>query len=450
MARLDDAVRRILRVKAKLGLLDGRPVRDDPAQVGAAAHRAIAREAVAKSLVLLKNEGSLLPIKAGARVLVAGDGADNMAKQAGGWTITWQGTDTAKKDFPNGQTIFDGLKDAIGASGGTATLSADGSYSAKPDVAIVVFGEAPYAEFQGDIATLDYQPQGASDLALLKKLRAAGIPVVSVFLSGRPLFTSPEINASNAFVAGWLPGSEGGGVADVLVAGKGGKAKRDFTGSLPFAWPADARSPVAKPLWPTGYGLSYARPGRVGTLSEAPGVDIARALNVEHYFDRGRALAPWVMSVSDDGGARPVPAGAVSSPNGKVETRGVDMGAQENALAVVWKGPGSVSIDGPAVNLDRQLTGAFAIFVDAVVRAPATGPVSLSVGDRPLDITGLVSKPGALTLKIPLRCFADQGANFASIGNAARITSAGPLDLVLRKVEIQPVGEPLACPPPAK
>ncbi|HEX2624767.1 MAG TPA: glycoside hydrolase family 3 protein, partial [Sphingomicrobium sp.] len=326
MARLDDAVRRILRVKAKLGLLDGRPVRDYPAQVGAAAHRAIAREAVAKSLVLLKNEGSLLPIKAGARVLVAGDGADNMAKQAGGWTITWQGTDTAKKDFPNGQTIFDGLKDAIGASGGTATLSADGSYSAKPDVAIVVFGEAPYAEFQGDIATLDYQPQGASDLALLKKLRAAGIPVVSVFLSGRPLFTSPEINASNAFVAGWLPGSEGGGVADVLVAGKGGKAKRDFTGRLPFAWPADARSPVARPLWPTGYGLSYARPGRVGTLSEAPGVDIAKALNVEHYFDRGRALAPWVMSVSDDGGARPVPAGAVSSPNGKVETRGVDMG----------------------------------------------------------------------------------------------------------------------------
>ena len=450
MARLDDAVRRILRVKAKMGLLDGRPVRDDPSQLGSAAHRAIAREAVAKSLVLLKNEGSVLPIKAGARVLVAGDGADNMAKQAGGWTVTWQGTDTSRKDFANGQTIFEGLRDAVTASGGTATLSADGSFSARPDVAIVVYGEAPYAEFQGDIPTLDYQPQGATDLALLKKLRSAGIPVVSVFLSGRPLFTSPEINASDAFVAAWLPGSEGGGVADVLVADRSGKAKRDFTGRLSFPWPADARAPVAKPLFALGHGLSYARPGKLGTLSEAPGVDIARALNVERYFDRGRALAPWTLTISDDGGARPVPAGAISSPNGKVTTRGVDMGAQENALAVTWKQAGSMSIDGPAVNLDRQLTGAFAIVVDGAVRQPPKGRVTLAVGDRQLDITRLVAKTGPLTLKIPLRCYADQGVNFASVGNATRITSDGPFEIALRKIELQPVGEPLTCPAAVK
>src|SRR3546814_21077434 len=108
-------------------------------------------------------------------------------------------------------------------AGGIATLSDDGVYKEKPDVAIVVFGEAPYAEFQGDVATLDYQPTDASDLATLKKLKAAGIPVVALFLSGRPMFTNPEINAADAFVAGWLPGSQGAGVADVLIAGKDGQ-----------------------------------------------------------------------------------------------------------------------------------------------------------------------------------------------------------------------------------
>ena len=160
----------------------------------------------------------MLPIKAGARVLVAGDGADNLTKQTGGWTITWQGTGTTPPDFPNGRSIYAGIADAVREAGGTATLSPDGAFTDKPDVAIVVYGEDPYAEFQGDVPTLDYQPSGATDLALLETLKAAGIPVVSVFLSGRPMWTNPEINASDAFVAAWLPGTQGDGVADVLVA----------------------------------------------------------------------------------------------------------------------------------------------------------------------------------------------------------------------------------------
>ena len=114
------------------------------------------------------------------------------------------------------------------------------AFSDKPDVAIVVYGEDPYAEFQGDVPTLDYQPSGATDLALLKKLKAAGIPVVSIFLSGRPMWTNPELNASDAFVAAWLPGTQGDGVADVVVAGRDGKARRDFTGQLSFNWPKTA------------------------------------------------------------------------------------------------------------------------------------------------------------------------------------------------------------------
>jgi beta-glucosidase len=306
-ARLDDAVRRILRVKFKLGLFDAdHGGRGDVAAVGAPAHLAVAREAVAKSLVLIKNNCNILPIKAGARVLVTGPGADSMAMQSGGWTISWQGTDVTHADFPNGQTIWEGLDKAVREAGGVATLSEGGVYKEKPDVAIVVFGEAPYAEFQGDVPTLDYQPSDATDLATLKTLKAAGIPVVALFLSGRPMFTSPEINAADAFVAGWLPGSQGAGVADVLVAGKDGKTARPFTGTLPFAWPADARSPVEKPLFATGYGLKYGESKPVGPLSEEMGIDVAAALNVETYFAGGRSRAPWVLTVTDAGGSRPV------------------------------------------------------------------------------------------------------------------------------------------------
>jgi len=145
-ARLDDAVRRILRVKYKLGLFpEGHVDRSAVKAVGTPDHVAVAREAVAKSLVLLKNNGNVLPVKPGARVLVTGPGADNMAMQSGGWTISWQGTDVVRSDFPNGQTIWEALDKAVGDAGGKAVLSESGSFAEKPDVAIVVFGEAPYA-----------------------------------------------------------------------------------------------------------------------------------------------------------------------------------------------------------------------------------------------------------------------------------------------------------------
>ncbi len=243
MARLNEAVSRVLRVKLRAGLLEegrpsSRPLAGKWDLLGSPEHRAIARQAVRESLVLLKNDRHILPVKPHGNVLVAGDGADNLPKQCGGWTISWQGTGNSRGDFPNGETIFEAISKTVLAAGGKAVLSVDGAYKGrKPDVAIVVFGENPYAEFQGDISTLEYQPGTKTDLALLRKLRAAGIPVVSVFLSGRPLYVTPEINASNAFVAAWLPGSEGAGVADMLFAGADGKPAHDFSGKLSFSWP---------------------------------------------------------------------------------------------------------------------------------------------------------------------------------------------------------------------
>jgi len=456
MARLDDAVRRILRVKAKLGMLEQpRAVAGSPALVGASEHLALAREAVAKSLVLLKNNGSVLPIKPGAKVLVAGDGADNLSKQSGGWTITWQGTGTTPADFPNGRSIYAGIKDAVAQAGGNATLSRDGSWSTKPDVAIVVYGEDPYAEFQGDVPTLDYQPSGATDLALLRKLKAAGIPVVSVFLSGRPLWANPELNASDAFVAAWLPGSQGDGVADVLVADRSGKPRRDFTGRLSFSWPNTAAAPVKAALFSYGYGLSYASRAQVGPLSEVPGVDIAAALNVERYFAAGRALAPWTLTVSDAGGARPVEGSAVTSPSGTVSIRSVDLAAQEDAKQIVWNGQGSgaVALGGPAADVSRQLNNAFALAIDWRIDRAPSGRVALSFADRALDITSLVRSAATakvVTTYVPLRCFAAAGADVTKVGAPFSLATEGSLGLTLARVRLEPVTSGDTCPAPVR
>ncbi|HLQ11618.1 MAG TPA: glycoside hydrolase family 3 protein [Steroidobacteraceae bacterium] len=263
-ARLDDAVRRILRVKFRLGMFEGpRPYEGRMELIGAPAHRELAREAVRKSLVLLKNHGAL-PIRASARVLVTGPGADNIPMQCGGWSITWQGTETSAADFPGAQSVRTAIAQALAAAGGRLVGDSDLTGSDRPDVAVVVYGELPYAEMFGDIQVALYNTGQA--LRQLRQLHAAGIPTVSVFLSGRPLWVRPEIEASDAFVAAWLPGTEAEGLADVLIGDAAGKARYDFSGRLSFRWP-NGPSPTATvlagksaPGWSLGSGLSYAPP----------------------------------------------------------------------------------------------------------------------------------------------------------------------------------------------
>ncbi len=267
--RVDDAVRRILRVKARAGLFaKGRPssraLAGNQSLIGAAEHRRLARRAVRESLVLLKNAGGLLPLPREANVLVAGDGANNISQQSGGWSVTWQGTETENADFPGATSIFRGVREVVTAGGGRATLSADGSFRQRPDVAIVVFGEPPYAEMMGDVESLSFSARQGGPLDLLRRLQEQGIPVVSVFLTGRPLWVNPELNASTAFVAAWFPGSEGGGIADVLFRDNDGQIQYDFTGKLPSSWPRDPaqtslnrNDPTYDPLFPYGFGLTY-------------------------------------------------------------------------------------------------------------------------------------------------------------------------------------------------
>jgi beta-glucosidase len=265
-ARLDAAVRRVLRVKLRAHLLEeGRPaVRPFAGRfelLGAPAHRALARQAVRESLVLLKNDRGLLPLAPHARVLVAGEAADDVAQQCGGFTLDWQGTRPAS-DIRPAQSIYAGIRAAVTAAGGHAELAGDGRFTTPPDVAIVVFGERPYAEGAGDVPSLTL-PDEARSLGLLRRLRARGIPVVAVLVSGRPLWVEAELAAADAFVAAWLPGAEGGGVADVLFRGRDGSVARDFRGRLPVSWPrapAAAAGALPGPLFPFGYGLKYAAP----------------------------------------------------------------------------------------------------------------------------------------------------------------------------------------------
>jgi len=265
--RLDDAVRRVLRVKMRAGLFDkGKPSKQLLTGrfelIGHKDHRAIARKAVRKSLVLLKND-DVLPLNPTQNILIAGAGADNLPMQAGGWSLRWQGRENKQSEFPGATSIFAGIKEHVEQSGGRVTLSKNGDYEAKPDIAIVVFGETPYAEFEGDLEQgVDFKDERA--LKILKSLQKADIPTVAVFLSGRPMWVAPEMDAADAFVAAWFPGTEGGGVADVLFADKTGQIRHNFSGKLSFSWPGTPeQQPINvgdedyNPGFPYGFGLRY-------------------------------------------------------------------------------------------------------------------------------------------------------------------------------------------------
>lgn len=432
LARIDDAVRRIVRVKAKLGLLDPVPVkRGDPAKVGAPSHLALAREAAAKSLVLLKNNGAVLPLRPGSRVLIAGPGADNMAMQVGGWTVTWQGSNTKASDFPNGQTIGKAIAEAVTQAGGQAAVSSEGNWSTRPDVAVLVYGEQPYAEFQGDVPNLAFRAH-AGERELIAKMKAQKIPVVSVFLSGRPLFTGPLINGSDAFVAAWLPGSQGRGLADVLVAGRDGKSPRNFTGRLPFAWPSDAVSPVTAPLFPVGYGLDYGRQTVVGQVNEDPHVDLIASASEDIYLNRGRVPFPWRLGMDS-----------------AVQSASIDVAAQGDAIRLTWTDQGAIAIDGPAVDLSRRAQEGQALVIEWRIEAHVEGKVELSLGGGSLDLSPGMRLPSGDRLieqQIPLRCFESAGANLKSVATPVRLKAQKGLVLTVRNVRLATTTAMNDCP----
>ena len=244
MARIDDAVTRILRVKLRDGIFEAQAPSDRSfAESGAAlTDHQLARAAARESQVLLKNNGNVLPLKPKSKVLVVGKSADSIQNQTGGWTLSWQGTGNTNADFPNATSILAGIKQDLGDA--NVTFDEKGDVDPKGfDAVIAVIGETPYAEGVGDLTrkTLEASKLYPEDLAVLDKVSGKGTPVATVYVGGRPLYMNKEINRSDAFVAAWLPGTEGGGVADMMVKGKDGNGLHGHAVLLV----AEERVPVA-------------------------------------------------------------------------------------------------------------------------------------------------------------------------------------------------------------
>ena len=266
--RLDDAVSRILNVKKHLGLFDGRvPHNYDQNYVGDSSHKFLARQAVRESLVLLKNE-NMLPMNPNKNFLIIGEQSKNIENQMGGWTITWQGktwegTEITNSDFPYTDSIYQSLSKHIQNTGGNVEYSKDGSYKTKPDYVIMVYGETPYAEGFGDIDSLNFSQINSKIIKKMSKLSNEDIPIVSLFLSGRPLVVDKELSLSDAFVSIWLPGTSVEGINDVIFT-ENNNINYDFAGKLPFSWPSKKSSNPLNigdqeyfPLYEYGYGLTY-------------------------------------------------------------------------------------------------------------------------------------------------------------------------------------------------
>ena len=429
LARIDEAVTRVLRVKQHVGLLgpnaarpSARPNAGKYDLLGSAQHRAIAREAVSKSQVILKNEG-VLPLKNGASILVAGSAADNISQASGGWTLTWQGGDDLTNDyFPGATSIWAGLNEAAKAAGGSATLSKTGSYSAKPDVAVVVFGEKPYAEFVGDKKTLVFSDE--EGLKLLRKFKADGIPTVALFLSGRVLWMNREINAADAFIASWLPGSEGAGIADVLFG------KRDATGQLPFSWPKDCGgAPINGPsgaLFAVGYGRSLSDTTSLKKLDESCGYLSESKSNI--LYDLGRLSAGVLAS-----------AGGMDLTNlrgqaGGIVARGFDHLRQEDAREIAF---GS----GTTLTLTQKGKGEGAYRILYNQPEQPAGKVTLTVGAKVVDITSqlrLSAGRGWREMIITDDCI-------PALDNSISISSAAPMIMRIAKIARQNMPKGAQC-----
>ena len=418
--RIDDAVRRILRVKMRAGLFDTvkpseRYLAGSEDALWGDEVRELSRDAVRQSLVLLKNNDSALPLVEGERILVVGNAAQDLSRQVGGWSITWQGTETSEVDFPNATKISDALV-AFGAARGSEVVVTDSITDAEGDFdkIVVIFGETAYAEFNGDRMHIAYSEMESDSLALLNEAKATGVPVVSVFISGRPMWANPEINASDAFVAAWLPGSEGQGVADVLWG------DFDFTGRLPGSWPLSseggelelgaggsyesAEAPITQALTES-YNIQ-ANTGGIAVFVGAPGENI----NIEQHNT--------IVSVED----RLV----------QEDARRIDFNSADSQLAFSF---------GEATNLTGfRRYDARVAFALKVNEAPADATLSLNIesqmNDYSLDATGMltISKGEWVEWSVPLFCIAPDVSSLSSTSAPFVVAASEGVSLSLANV----------------
>ena len=452
-ARIDDAVTRILRVKLRAGLWEHKPSASQHAgKLESLVHRDLARRAARESLVLLKNDGGALPLKKGQRVLLVGKSADSISNQTGGWSLTWQGTDNTNADFPNADSIAAGLREQLGEANVLLRDSAEGVDPASYDVIVAAIGETPYAETNGDIVpsdTMAHSRRHPEDLATLKAAAATGKPVVTVFLSGRALYANDLINLSNSFVAAWLPGTEGKGVTDVLVAGADGKPANDFRGKLTFPWPAVACPKAdSTPQFALDTGLRYGESSKVGKLPEdsAASCGDATAMGVFNQSD----IAPFTLQMGAGSEEKAVGSDMNATqrwPQAKpaLQVATVQVNTQQDAKEVTWLAPARFFARNPSKNnLTSMATARGAVQFDVIVRQAPTKPAQFTVGcgancGASLDLTASFSGAAVgkkQTVKVPLACFGKLGADLSGVDTPFSITADAPFAAAFTNIQV--------------
>ncbi|MYM94217.1 glycoside hydrolase family 3 protein [Duganella vulcania] len=455
MSRIDDAVTRILRVKLRAGLFDGKK----PSQNVYAGKqellqaRALARQAVRESLVLLKNNGGVLPLARGKKILVVGKSADNMANQSGGWSLTWQGTDNKNSDYPVSDTILAGIQDAAGKDNVTFSENAAGVDVSKFDAVIAVIGETPYAEGDGDIGpsgTLRLSGRHPEDLAVLQAVAGKGKPVVTVLMSGRPLFVNDLLNLSDSFVSAWLPGTEGKGVSDVLFRKADGKVNVDFHGKLSFSWPKSAcQSPLNvgdaayDPLFKYGYGLTYAgaagKPALPLLDANYPAGGCGKATSVSVYAPADRSTYALYVSSGGQRVALGADLNAVFNlPTVKVETAQIN--TQQDAKRLTWTGAARLEAQAAhAQKLPAFASTDGALQFDAIVSAAPQGKASVGIETVELDASAVFQRlagKGKQTVKIPLACFSAKGLSLAALSTPFSVSADAPFAATFANIQI--------------
>ena len=460
LARIDDAVTRIVRVKLRAGLFGQRPSANRYAgKPDALQARALARRAVRESLVLLKNEGPALPLASGRRLLVVGKAADSMMHQAGGWTLSWQGTDNTNADFPHGDTVLAGLREAAGAANVTYSADGKGVDLSRFDAVIAVIGEGPYAEGDGDIVpsgTLRHSSRYPEDLAVLQavneQMRGKRKPVITVLMSGRPLWVNDLLNLSDTFIAGWLPGSEGKGVSDLLVAAKGAK-RYNFGGTLTYSWPKTVCQTALNvgdanyaPLFAYGYGLKAGQSSQLGRLDTAYAAGGCSASNT--YPLHGQAdRASFPLRLRSGADVRPFGAdltATLSVPGASATV--VQIKTQQDARLVTWTGPASFEAHGAKPLALPALAATDGVLrFDTMVQAAPAGQVTIAMGcagaacGQPLDATRMFARlagKGKQVVKIPLACFTAQGVDLARVDTPFSVTGSAGFAAAFGNVDV--------------
>ena len=452
-ARIDDAVTRILRVKLRARLWEHKPSASQFAgKPESLVHRDLARRAVRESLVLLKNDGATLPLKKGQRVLLVGKSADSISHQTGGWSLTWQGTDNTNADFPNADSIAAGLREQLGEANVILRDSAEGVDPASYDVVVAAIGETPYAETNGDIVpsdTMAHSRRHPEDLAVLKAAVATGKPVVTMFLSGRALYANDLLNLSSSFVAAWLPGTEGKGITDVLVAGADGKPAHDFRGKLTFPWPAVAcPNADSTPQFALDSGLRYGDTKQVGALPEDATASCgeATALGIFKQSD----IAPFTLQMEAGGATQAVGNDMNATqrwPQAKpaLQVATVQVNTQQDAKEVTWLAPARFFARNPSKNnLAAMATARGVVQFDVVVKQAPAKPVQFTLGcgaacGASLALTATFSGDAVgrkQTVKVPLACFGKLGADLTGVDTPFSITADAPFAAAFTDIQV--------------